>query len=109
MKTLAYVHGNTGSLTLREKEKAKFTIQQTVKKVFMEIATLREKLHVLIDTSSEEKLKEVYRFFEEEYTDEFKAELDDEYADYQKNGEVISKEDVDKAIDKLLYGKRNNV
>ncbi|MBD0333208.1 MAG: hypothetical protein ICV66_11180 [Chitinophagaceae bacterium] len=75
----------------------------------MELATLREKLHVLIDTSSEEKLKEVYRFFEDDYTDEFKAELDDEYADYQKDGEVISKEDLDKAIEKLLYGKRNNV
>ena len=71
----------------------------------METTTLRKKLHSLIDNSPEEKLIEVYSFFEDTYTDDFKAELDEEYADYQKNGETLSKEEVDKAIDKLLYGK----
>jgi hypothetical protein len=28
--------------------------------------------------------------FEDEYTDEFKAALNEEFVDYQKNGEVIS-------------------
>ncbi len=71
----------------------------------METSTLREKLHALIDNSSDQKLMEVYSVFEDNYTDEFKAELDEEYADYQKKGEVISKKEIDKAIKKLLYGK----
>ncbi len=71
----------------------------------METSTLREKLHALIDSSSPEKLVEVYSVFEDDYTNEFKAQLDEEYADYQKNDEVISKEEMDKAIEKLWYGK----
>ena len=71
----------------------------------METSALREKLHSLIDTSSEDKLMEVYSVFEDDYSDEFKAELDEGYADYQKTGEVISKEEMDKTIEKLLYGK----
>ena len=71
----------------------------------METSVLREKLHALIDSSPDEKLIEVYSVFEGDYTNEFKAELDEEYADYQKNEEVISKEEIDKAIEKLLYGK----
>jgi len=31
--------------------------------------------------------------------------LNEEYADYVKKGEVISKEELDAVIDKLLYGK----
>ncbi len=71
----------------------------------METAALREKLHSLIDSSSEEKLFEVYFVFEDDYTDEFKSDLDEEYADYQKTGEVITKEEMNKTIEKLLYGK----
>lgn len=72
----------------------------------METSTLREKLHSLIDNSPEEKLIEVYSIFrEEEYTNEFKANLNEEYADYQQNGEVISREEMNEVIDKLLYGK----
>ena len=71
----------------------------------METSTLREKLHSLIDTSSEEKLIEVYSVFEDNYTDEFKANLNEEYADYQQKNELISKEEMDKVIEKLLYGK----
>jgi DNA-dependent RNA polymerase auxiliary subunit epsilon len=72
----------------------------------MEISTLRKKLHSLIDSSSEEKLKEVYNLLEEgEYTDEFKTQLDEEQAAYQKNGEVISKEEIDKLVEQLLRGK----
>jgi hypothetical protein len=74
-------------------------------KKFMETSAVREKLHALIDSSSPEKLEEVYFVFEDDKTDEFKAELDEEYADYQKEGEVISKEEMDKAIQKLLYEK----
>ncbi len=72
---------------------------------FMETSALREKLHTLINTSSEEKLAEVYAVFEDEYSNEFKDILDNEYADYQRNGEVTSKADMDKVIEKLLYSK----
>lgn len=71
----------------------------------METSALREKLHSLIDSSSEEKLMEVYSVFEHDYSNEFKAELDTEYADYQQQGEVISKEQLNVTIEKLLYGK----
>ena len=71
----------------------------------METSTLREKLHAPIDNSSNEKLIEVHSVFEDNYTNKIKAELDEEYADYQNNGEVISKEEIDKAIERLLYEK----
>ncbi len=71
----------------------------------METSALREKLHSLIDNSTEDKLMEVYAVFEEEYSDEFKADLEEDYSDYKKTGEVISKEQLDEAIDKLLYSK----
>lgn len=71
----------------------------------METSALREKLHSLIDNSPEDKLMEVYAVFKEEYTDEFKAGLEEEYADYKKNGEVISKAQLAEAIEKLLHSK----
>ncbi len=71
----------------------------------METSNLREKLHTLIDNSTEDKLMEVYAVFEEDYTDEFKADLEEEYTDYKRNGEVISKAQLDEAIEKLLHSK----
>lgn len=74
----------------------------------MESTTLRQKLHKLIDDMPDDKLNEVYTTLieEEEYSDEFKAELDEEYAAYKKDSEVISKEDVDKLVEQLLYGRK---
>ena len=70
----------------------------------METTTLREKLHSLIDISSEDKLEEIYDFFkEEEYPDEFKEMLDNEYEQYQKNGEGIPREEIDKMVGQLLH------
>jgi hypothetical protein len=78
-----------------------------VKRSFMETATLRKKLHILIDTSSDDKLEEIYNSFqEEEYSEEFKAMLDNEYEQYQKDGEGISREEMDKKIEQLLYSKK---
>jgi len=71
----------------------------------MELNSLREKLHFLIDSSTEARLLEVYNFFEEDYTDEFKLQLEEEYADYKKTGEVINKEAIDKAVEEMLHGK----
>jgi predicted house-cleaning noncanonical NTP pyrophosphatase (MazG superfamily) len=73
----------------------------------METATLREKLHSLIDNSPTDKLEEVYHLLnDEEYSDAFKANLDEEYSSYQKDGEVISKEEIDNMIYQLLHGKK---
>ena len=73
----------------------------------METTTLREKLHSLIETSSEEKLEEIYDFFQEdEYSDDFKAMLDNEFEQYQKDGEGIPREEVDKMIEQLLHSKK---
>lgn len=73
----------------------------------METETLRKKLHILIDTSSEDKLEEIYDSFkEEEYSEEFKAMLDNEYEQYQKDGEGISRDEMDKKIQQLLYAKK---
>jgi hypothetical protein len=68
----------------------------------MGIDTLRKKLHSLIDSSTE-KLKEVYNLLEEgDYTDEFKKELEEEYAAYEKDDTVISKEEIDKLVVELI-------
>jgi hypothetical protein len=48
---------------------------------------------------------EVYTLFKETYTDEFKSELNEEYANYKKDGEVISREKIEEAIHNLLHGK----
>jgi hypothetical protein len=73
----------------------------------METTTLREKLHSLIETSSKDKLEEIYDFFQEDdYSDDFKAMLDNEFEQYQKDGEGIPREEVDKMIEQLLHSKK---
>lgn len=71
----------------------------------MQISSLREKLHSLIDASSEDKLEEVYYLFSEtEYSDSFKAELNEEFSSYKKEGESISKEEIDRMILHVQFG-----
>jgi len=69
--------------------------------------SLRKELHEMIDNFSEERLQEVYELLQNdnEYSDEFKKMLDEEYEDYMKNGDVVSKEEVDKLVHDLLYKK----
>ncbi|HEY5392933.1 MAG TPA: hypothetical protein VIJ57_12495 [Hanamia sp.] len=70
----------------------------------METAALRDKLHSLIETSSEEQLEEIYDFFKaNEYSDDFKASLDHEFEQYQEDGEIISRPEIDKMIEQLLH------
>ncbi|HEY5369710.1 MAG TPA: hypothetical protein VIJ75_12030 [Hanamia sp.] len=70
----------------------------------MEVATLRQKLHSLIETSSEEKLDEIYDLLsEDEYSDDFKAMLDNEFEQYQKDGEIIARTEIDKIVEQLLH------
>ena len=69
----------------------------------MEASTLKNKIHVLIDSSDEETLQSVYQLLHTpDYTDEFKNVLNEEYEAYQKNKEVISKEVMDKLIEELM-------
>ena len=66
--------------------------------------TLRKELHEMIDKFPEEKLQQVYELLQDdELSDEIKQILDEEYEDYLKTGEVISKEEVDRVIRGLLY------
>ena len=70
----------------------------------METAALRDKLHSLIETSSEEQLEEIYDFLKQnEYTDDFKKSLDHEFEQYQQDGEAISRMEIDKMIEQLLH------
>ncbi len=70
--------------------------------------TLRKELHEMIDNFSEEKLQEVYELLQEdEYSDEIKRILDEEYEDYERTGEAVSKEEADKIIQAILYKKIN--
>lgn len=70
----------------------------------MDALTLRQKLHSLVETSSEDKLEEIYDLFQDnEYSDDFKAMLDNEYEQYQKDGEVVSRNQVNKLIEQLFH------
>ena len=73
----------------------------------MELSSLREKLHSLIDSSTESRLLEVNDLFEQDYTDEFKMQLEEEYTGYKKNNEVISRQETDRMVNEILHGKRN--
>ena len=70
---------------------------------------IRRKLHHFIDTIEDKKAAAIYTPFEEniknneeDYTDEFKAELDRRYEEYKKDGKVITREAMDKRIKKIL-------
>lgn len=70
----------------------------------METTTLREKLHSLIETSSKDKLEEIYDSFQDnEYSEDFKVMLDAEFEQYQKDGEAVSYEETNKFIEQLLH------
>jgi hypothetical protein len=81
----------------------------------MGATALRNKLHQFIDNAEDKKIKAIYTIFEEdiaeineaeeEYTAEFKAELDRRYEDYKKDGKTISRHEADKRIKKLLAKK----
>ncbi len=75
----------------------------------MNTTGIRQKLHHFIDTIEDKKAEAIYTLFEEnindvaeDYTDEFKAELDRQYAEYKKDGKVVSREAMDTRIKKML-------
>jgi hypothetical protein len=75
----------------------------------MTTTAIRERLHRLIDTVEDKKAAAIYTLLEdsmkdvdEEYTDEFKAELDRRYAEHKRDGKVITREVMNKRIGKIL-------
>ena len=72
----------------------------------MSDSALKNKIHKLVDNSDDEMLEAVYQLLQEtEYTDEFKHILNEEFADYQANKKVISKDEVDSQIQDILKKK----
>lgn len=71
-------------------------------------ATIREKLHQYIDTAEERKVQAIYVMLEEEieyeedYTDEFKNELDKRFAEHKLDGVVIEEAQANQSVDNLL-------
>ncbi len=52
-------------------------------------------------------MEEIFDSFQDdEYSEDFKVMLDNEYEQYQKDGEVISHEEVNKLIEQLLHAKK---
>ena len=61
----------------------------------MPTTNIRQKLHNFIDTIEDKKVKAIYTLFEdeieqEEYTDEFKAELDKRFEYYKNGGKMVT-------------------
>ncbi len=73
----------------------------------MTTVAMRKKLHDYLDTAADKKIKAIYTMVEDElaekkedYTDEFKAELDRRYEEYLKDGKTISRAEVNEQIKK---------
>lgn len=71
--------------------------------------TIRKKLHSFIDTAEDKKVKAIYALLEDEieqdeqeYSDEFKQELDKRAAYYRNGGKMVSAAEADKQIQKVL-------
>ena len=59
-------------------------------------------LETVLKKSKKNVAKEKKQQIQEDYTDEYKTELDKRYAAYKKDGKVVSREAVDKRIKKVL-------
>lgn len=74
----------------------------------IEAATIKEKLHQYIDTAEERKLQAMYIMledeieYEEDYTDEFKNELDKRLAEYKLDGIVIEESQANEQVNNLM-------
>lgn len=72
------------------------------------VAHIKEKLHHYIDSAEERKLQAIYIMLEDEielaedYTPEFKTELDERLASYQSNGIAITEGEANQHINNLL-------
>ncbi|MBL7700851.1 MAG: hypothetical protein JNM14_01255 [Ferruginibacter sp.] len=80
----------------------------------MTTIAIREKLVNYMKLADDKKVKAMYALFEDEieqddieYSKEFKKELDKRYDYYKKGGKMVSQDEANKQISKLLQaGKR---
>lgn len=64
---------------------------------------LKDKIHQLVENSDEEMLEAVYQLLQQtDYTEEFKNILNEEFSDYQRNKQAISKAEMDALIQEVL-------
>jgi hypothetical protein len=76
----------------------------------MTTAAIRQKLHNYLEVADDKKVKAIYAIMEQEieesavdYTDTFKKELDNRYADYKSgNVKILTPVQSKKRIEKLL-------
>jgi predicted house-cleaning noncanonical NTP pyrophosphatase (MazG superfamily) len=69
----------------------------------METSALKDKIHRLIDKSSEDVLQSVFQLLDEpEYTDEFKNFLNEEMADYQQSKSTISQKEMNEIVNNAM-------
>ncbi len=62
-------------------------------------SVLKEKIYSLIDNSNPETLQAVYQLLKEsDYNNDFKNILNEELADYKKNGKVVTSKEMDELI-----------
>ncbi|MDI9365558.1 MAG: hypothetical protein QM541_11445 [Flavobacterium sp.] len=64
---------------------------------------LKEKIHSLVDASSEDVLESVYQLLQApNYTTAFKNVLNEEFEAYQKDGEALTASQMDVLIKQIL-------
>ena len=69
----------------------------------MQVGELKEILHTLIENSSKDTLEYMYSLLECcNYSDEFKAELDQEYSAYQEDKTGNTREEIDRMVNHRL-------
>ena len=76
----------------------------------MRSTAIRKQLHSYLEVAEDKKVKAIYTMMEEEikesaveYMDEFKAELDNHYADYKSGkAKMITAEESKKKVKKIL-------
>ncbi len=69
----------------------------------MQVNELKEKLHSLMENSSEETLEYMYSLLEgPDYSDDFKTKPGQEYEAYQEDETGNAREEIDRMIKKLL-------
>lgn len=73
----------------------------------MEGTSLRKEIQSLINTTSEHKLEQIYQILQEdEYSEEFKSMLEEDFEDYQKSHEVLSISEINTLVEKVMSSKK---
>ncbi len=74
----------------------------------MKTMTIREKLHQFIDQVEDKRAKAIYTLFESEieqeaisYSDEFKAQLDERIAYYNKGGKMVTPDEMQQRLESV--------